>query len=404
MPISPTNTSGLSRYTKAKLVLAGLIAVSVAAAPLASAASSAGPAKRKGHHCHHVHGHHKKQCHNRHQHHHHAHGHHQPPPPPPPPFVDGLKEPVKGVQSMGGPAPTSYLPVVNNAVIRVSWKELQAQPYGPIAADNQIDRTLNKVRALNAANPNLRMGIKLRFDSGTSAPDWVKNLGGAPPYSHSPNASGTVPRFWTTAVQQAYADVYGKLAAKYDTAPELLEVTNSLCATLFTEPTVRWNTDAKPFYAAGFTIAADQACQRQSFVYGLLWKHTRIATSISAFHFLYPTGVKTDEKYSEFLADECRQILGQQCVLENNELGKRRGSAKQYAMYDALYAHFKALGGPISFQMAAPKNGFTGTQAGYLETLHKGVALGAGSVELYPTYKSIPVGLLAPHDAALAAQ
>jgi len=34
-----------------------------------------------------------------------------------------------------------------------------------------------------------------------------------------------VPRFWTTAVQQAYADVYGKLAAKYDTAPALLEVT-----------------------------------------------------------------------------------------------------------------------------------------------------------------------------------
>ncbi len=68
----------------------------------------------------------------------------------------------------------------------------------------------------------------------------------------------------------------------------------------------------------------------------------------------------------------------------DNELGKRRGSAKQYAMYDALYAHFKQLGGPISFQMAAPKNGFTGTQAGYLATLRKGVALGAGSVELYP--------------------
>ncbi len=147
---------------------------------------------------------------------------------------------------------------------------------------------------------------------------------------------------------------------------------------------MRWNSDAKPFYAAGFTIEADRNCQRQSFEYGLLWKYTRIATSISAFHVLYPTGVKTDEPYAEVIADQCREILGQQCVLENNELGKRRGSAKQYAMYGALYAHFKQLGGPISFQMAAPKNGFTGTQADYLATLKKGVALGADSVELYP--------------------
>lgn len=308
------------------------------------------------------------------------------------------------MQSMGGPAPTAYLPVVNHAVIRVSWKELQPQPYGPITENNQIDRRLAKVRKLNATHPDLHMGIKLRFEAGTNAPDWVKNLGGPPPSSRSKNAHGTVPRFWTTAVQEAYADVFGKLAAKYDTAPEILEVTNSLCSTLFVEPTVRWNSDAKPFYAAGFTIEGDKACQRQSFVAGLLWKHTRLATSISAFHFLYPTGVKTDLDYALFLADECREILGPQCVLENNELGKRRGSAKQYAMYDALYAHFKQLGGPISFQMAAPKNGFTGTQAGYLETLKKGVDLGAGSIELYPTYKSIPIGLLAPHDAALAAQ
>jgi len=37
--------------------------------------------------------------------------------------------------------PPGYLPVVNNAVIRVSWKELQPQPYGPISENNQIDRT-----------------------------------------------------------------------------------------------------------------------------------------------------------------------------------------------------------------------------------------------------------------------
>jgi hypothetical protein len=117
------------------------------------------------------------------------------------PRVDGalaadpqIKPPIRGLVSMGayrfvgqGGDPVNTLEPLNakagifgGLVIIASWKQLQPTPASELGDDNVIDRALADVRAYNARNPAKPLAVKLRVWGGFEAPDWAKQLGGAP--------------------------------------------------------------------------------------------------------------------------------------------------------------------------------------------------------------------------------
>jgi len=320
---------------------------------------------------------------------------------------DGLKPPVVGLMNMGGIAPPEYVPVVRGAVVGVDWAAMQPTAFGPLAADNPLDRAISRVRKWNAAHPSSQVAVKVRLFAGIDSPNWVKQLSGGPVAVSAYGRAGTVPRFWTTPVQKAYADLMTKLAASYDDVLEVREFTNTLCTTIWGEPMVRQGgVIGTRMLAAGYTTAADDGCQRAGFRAATAFKRTRVATSFSVYHRLDPDGrIRQDLTYAEAMMDFCRTTLGPQCVLGSNELGRVRPPEGR-ARYNALFAHMKALGGPIYFQMDTSAHASDPTPRGYLSALAEAVDFGAVGVELYQTYKQwspLSPAALAPYSVGLQA-
>jgi hypothetical protein len=191
--------------------------------------------------------------------------------------ANGLKYPLIGLLDRQGAPQSSFYPVLSGYVVNVSWASLQTSPGGPITSNNGIGRAIAQVRSANAAGAHL--ALKLRVWAGIQAPSWAKTIGGAPVAVRDPNsnASGTVGRFWTPAYEAAYANLQAKLAALYDGAPEIREVSIVGCMTIYDEPFLRQANDpgtVANLRAAGFTAAADMACQRAQIVAHAVWKLT----------------------------------------------------------------------------------------------------------------------------------
>src|SRR5690349_19217607 len=87
-------------------------------------------------------------------------------------------------------------------VLTVTWAQLQATEGGPLDT-SAVDSAIAAVNAYNAQN-GTDVGIKLRVWGGYTAPDWAKNIDGAPitvtgeaevdPNVFTPQ---TIGRFWT---------------------------------------------------------------------------------------------------------------------------------------------------------------------------------------------------------------
>src|SRR6202042_3199036 len=70
--------------------------------------------------------------------------------------------------------------------------------------------------------------------------------------------------FWTAAFQTAWYAFVGELAAKYDTAPEIAEVTMTPNMTFTAEPMIRdigSASDASALAAAGYSASVDEQNQ-----------------------------------------------------------------------------------------------------------------------------------------------
>ena len=70
--------------------------------------------------------------------------------------------------------------IFGGLVVIASWKQLQPTPGSQIDDGNVIDQALAQVRAYNERNPQKPLAVKLRVWGGFEAPDWAKQLGGAP--------------------------------------------------------------------------------------------------------------------------------------------------------------------------------------------------------------------------------
>jgi hypothetical protein len=314
----------------------------------------------------------------------------------PQPPVASLKPVLAGLLDRQGVPPADYAgAAVRGFVVKVNWSDVQPVEGGPVVGDNAIDQAIAQAHTLAARNPGF--GIKVRLYGGVYAPTWAKTLGGAPVQVTNPQSgkSATVGRFWTDAYGDAYDDLQRKLAAKYDTVPEVREIVVSRCTTFFAEPFIRNKGNAQTvsnLFDAGFNTAADRRCHQRQLEAHQVWQHTRSDLELNPYQDIEQTGkASVDEAFTETMMQYCRAVLGPRCVLENN-------SASDPPKYPRMYSAMRQLGNPTSFQTA------TATKVGDLFTvLEWAVAQGANSVELPQGYTSDPPARYADISTRLAA-
>lgn len=303
----------------------------------------------------------------------------------PPPTA--LKAPLQGLLDRDSAPPPEFQGVVRGWVVQALWSDLQPTAGGPIAPDNAIDRAIAEVRRLNAAGSRAPLALKLRVYAGPEAPQWAKELGGAPvaitnPQGNQAAQGALVGRFWTPEYGRAYADLQAKLAAKYDSVPEIRENVISRCTLVYAESFVRLRGDRpsiEHLLAAGFTKNADRTCLQESVQAHSVWTHTRSDLQFTPYQDIEARGPKAvDEAFTDELMGYCRDTLGPRCVLENNSL-------RFPPNYPELNARFKTLGPPLSYQTAT-----TSRVGDLLQALDYGIAQGAGSIELPASYRQLP--------------
>jgi hypothetical protein len=279
---------------------------------------------------------------------------------------------IVGVISEAGPPPAQFRQQVKTFVVNVNWSDLQASPGSPISSNNAIDRAIASARQLG-------MTIKVRLLTGIHSPTWAKEIDGPAITIHAPvdNITGTIGRFWTDDFGRAYDDLVNKLAAEYDSVPEIREVTVSRCMTVYAEPFIRDAADpgsVQALLAAGFSVQADTACQREQIDANKAWITTRSGVAFSTYEHINPDGSAfKDEAFTEQMMAYCRQTLGAGCVLENNGITANSPTS-------GVYQIMKQMGPPISFQaagLAKVKN--------LDQTVSLAVSIGATSVEVLPT-------------------
>ena len=272
----------------------------------------------------------------------------------------------------------SFRGAVDSWVAEADWAGLQPVASGPITTGNPIDQAI-----LDAKKRGVR--VKVRVYAGTGAPEWAKRLDGTPvAIIDEYGNTGTVGRFWTKRFGDAYTQLQQKLAARYDTTPQIAMVSISRCTTMFAEPFLRQGRTPESVTSllkAGYTATADELCQRQQVDAHKAWTRTRSGLSFNPYQRITASGATSnDVDFAKQMMGYCRDTLGQRCVLENHSI---RSTDDQGPLYDQLYAAIKKLGGPIGFQTATPdKIGDMGA------TLKWAVQQGAAHVELPISYKT----------------
>ncbi len=351
----------------------------------------------------------------------HQKSHHQAVPPPSStpagvggPGVTALKAPTSGLIDPFGLPPAPYLAdhSVETFVALAYWSDLQTSPGGPIVHPNAIDRAIIAARA---AGPDV--AVKIRFFAGIHAPGWAKAATGTPISIQDSQGSGqgaasggTIPPFWTSSFQQAYADVQAKLAAQYDAVPEVRDITISACSTIFAEPFIRQADAAasrQALLAGGYSDQASRSCLRASILAHRVWRYTHSSMAFNPYQAIAADGSwHVDEAFTEGTMDFCRAQLGARCVLENNSV--RAPISRLGPQYERMYAHMHALGAPITFQTATPNRIGCLVAAecppGVESVLDWATSFGATAVELPSQFDLRDAGgVLLPYDLRLKA-
>ena len=300
---------------------------------------------------------------------------------PPKSTSEGLKAPVVGFVDRQGNLEDRWAGIIRGIVVNVGWDEVQAAAGGPIVDQNPIDAALALVRGFNARHPAAPVAIKLRVTAGVHAPQWLKDQVGTVFVDNpSGGGSGDVPFWWRPEVDVAYRDLMQRLAARYDSVPEIREVQITRCGLIFPEPFIRMRSENDAmvvFRDNGLSRSSDVACLQASIDAHRVWRLTRSALALNPYQ--NPEGKGGDATTTLAIAAECRRVLGARCLLENHSV--RAGS--QGADYEQMYATMTAMGRPLALQTATPaKIGDLGA------AITKAEAIGAEAIELPYDYKS----------------
>lgn len=310
-----------------------------------------------------------------------------------------VKPPLRGLISMGAYrfvskggdpvntlAPLTAKPgIFGGIAIIATWNELQPSPAAAIGEGNAIDRALADVRTYNAANPDRPLGVKLRVWAGFAAPDWAKGIGGAPIAVTHNDTPRTIGRFWSPEYREAWSAFQEQLAARYDDEPLIREVSITSCMSFTAEPFFLPTEPAvqTALRGAGFTDGAYRTCLTDAVADYSAWKASRLVLAVNPFRSAAGEG-NGEPGFTETVMRTCRNALGERCVFDNHDLDADPPSAIL-----PIYALMQELGPEIEFQT------FRETPDDFEGTIRKGIALGAGSIELWQDFKGFP---LVPDD------
>lgn len=267
--------------------------------------------------------------------------------------VSGIKPLIRGLVDRNVAPPAANLQASS---INVAWSALEPTKTGGILSNNQIDQAI----AAAGCTP-LRIRVLAGFDA---TPSWVLSDSGGGitvvnPYS---STQGTAGAFWAPAFQTDYDQFEQLLARQYESVPNVVEFVVSRCALFYPEPFIIGASQSENdtnLLSAGYTEAADQACQQEEIDTAAAdWPTTRIGVSFNPYQTLAPASnsngytTGTDESYTEQMMAYCRYTLGPRCVLENDSIRdpiSAVGGTTPY--YTEMYAAMTGASGPIDLTL-----------------------------------------------------
>jgi hypothetical protein len=275
--------------------------------------------------------------------------------------------------------------IFDGIVINVTWAQLQPAPTELVTAS--IDNALGTVRAFNQKHPQMPLGVKLRVWQ-SSAPDWVKHLGGDPVRIISKKGNGahekSIGRFWSADYRQAWQRLQTQLADKYDSDPLIREVTDTSCSSLTDEPFI---VDGEPesvqnMLRAGFTDDAYRNCLINSPSDYAGWHTTSIDLAFGPYRKIGSGRAKPDPAIVVQVMTAFRKALGQRAILSNHALATPASLSSRGLL--PIMDDIKQFGPPIEFQTAHPHAAWLqGRELDWDATINYGISLGATSMELW---------------------
>ena len=234
-----------------------------------------------------------------------------------------LKPALRGLVVTKPPA-LDTVPYADFGSMKLPWNTVERQP-------GVYD--FSAVEAALADHPGVR--FRLRFMAGIHAPQWVKDDSGGcvliEPNSVNGN-TGCTPRFWTDAFHADYLALMRAVAAKYESDPQVVELTNSECTTVYSEPFILGadNASIDRLWRAGYTKQGHDTCLRRSTSMMMgLFPTTRISIAgHSKWQFIVQgPGGPDDGSYAASWEDERAMLndlnnaYGNRLVLDDHGLG-----------------------------------------------------------------------------------
>lgn len=269
-----------------------------------------------------------------------------PPAPSPSPTTTRPMSPLPLVKGLS--TRWSYSRELGAYIQRVGWSELQPTPYGPIVHPNPIDEAIAR-----------GVPFRVRLLAGRYAPQWVLDLGSVTitdPFL-GVNEKYTVPRWWTPAYADAYADLIAKLAAEYDGVVPAFSMSGPM--TVSAEPFLHQLASAETraaVLAAGWSTAAERTAFQRMIEAHAAFASTRTFMAINPGQTYDPSTGRwklADVSYMRALTDHFVRTLGARAIVQNNSLNVTRATENE--AYVSMYEYMKQLrasGVPIAFQTA----------------------------------------------------
>jgi hypothetical protein len=288
--------------------------------------------------------------------------------------------------------------ILHGVVINVTGTQLE--PHEEEFTFGAIDQALENIAQYNATYNAHPLRAILRVETGQMAPDWVKSMSGGPIsiFRRSNHAPITIPLFWTVEYRKAWRELQRRLAARYDDAPLIAQISNTSCAHESDEPYVNPVDSASiiALYKAGYTNAKFQDCLLASVHDYHAWRVTRVDFTQNAFENIIvdtingePQGkvAQPDLNATISIIKAFRDAFGdERAIIGNHDLTDPPHPANV-----DLYKALRKLGKPIEFQTGSPgvprSNGTsTGEFADWNGTIELGVHIGATAIEVWPSF------------------
>lgn len=298
--------------------------------------------------------------------------------------------------------PSGRMSFIDHVVVDGDWEEFEPRDQ---------DFTGPGWQRLAEALDDPRLKVRLRIQAGRGAPSFVKRLGGpirsgdgvdcsaqgGVAIAKEPSTSdglakaasqGCVPYFWTAVFLSQYEELMREVSRRYEANPQLLDVVNSACMTLFAEPFIRAGRSRSTnlrLFEAGLNEQTDEACQRRSLeIHDQVFPTTRVSLATHTVWqivddpTLNPDGVTLSWEQERDLLDDLRRLYGVKLVVQNNGLGGDEGCSE--AGGDSNFCWLAAAAPPKGFQTEGGARlgarGFT-----VLDAVEEAVGMGACFVE-----------------------